>query len=55
MKRQGLPLAEIAGTTGLHEGSVRRILYDLARRLAITRRAAAPSDSTSSSTSTSTV
>jgi RNA polymerase sigma factor (sigma-70 family) len=34
MKRQGVPLAEIADRTGLHEGSVRRILYDLARRLA---------------------
>jgi RNA polymerase sigma-70 factor (ECF subfamily) len=34
LKRQGLPLAEIAGRTGLHEGSVRRILYDLAARLA---------------------
>jgi RNA polymerase sigma factor (sigma-70 family) len=33
-KRQGLPLAEIAAKTGLHEGSVRRILYDLARRMA---------------------
>ncbi len=36
-KRQGLPLAEIAARTGLHEGSVRRILYDLAARLAIER------------------
>ncbi len=34
LKRQGLPLAEIATRTGLHEGSVRRILYDLAARLA---------------------
>jgi RNA polymerase sigma-70 factor (ECF subfamily) len=33
-KRQGLPLREIAACVGLHEGSVRRILYDLARRLA---------------------
>jgi RNA polymerase sigma factor (sigma-70 family) len=33
LKRQGLPLAEIAGRTGLHEGSVRRILYDLAAQL----------------------
>ncbi len=37
LKRQGLPLAEIASRTGLHEGSVRRILYDLARRLATER------------------
>lgn len=32
LKRQGLSLAEIASRTGLHESSVRRILYDLARR-----------------------
>jgi RNA polymerase sigma-70 factor (ECF subfamily) len=38
LKRQGVPLAEIAGRTGLHEGSVRRILYDLAKRLADRRR-----------------
>ncbi len=40
LKRQGLPLAEIAARTGYHEGSVRRILYDLARRLAVPRRTA---------------
>jgi RNA polymerase sigma-70 factor (ECF subfamily) len=34
LKQQGLPLAEIAARVGLHEGSVRRILYDLAKRLA---------------------
>jgi RNA polymerase sigma-70 factor (ECF subfamily) len=34
LKRQGLPLAEIAARTGLHESSVRRILYALARKLA---------------------
>jgi RNA polymerase sigma factor (sigma-70 family) len=34
MKRQGLPLAEIARRTGLHEGSIRRIIYELARRMA---------------------
>jgi RNA polymerase sigma-70 factor (ECF subfamily) len=34
LKRQGLPLAEIAARTGLHASSVRRILYDLAKRLA---------------------
>jgi RNA polymerase sigma-70 factor (ECF subfamily) len=38
-RRQGLPLAEIAARAGLHEGSVRRILYDVARRLASLRRA----------------
>jgi RNA polymerase sigma factor (sigma-70 family) len=34
LKRQGLPLEEIAKRVGLHEGSVRRIIYELARRLA---------------------
>jgi RNA polymerase sigma-70 factor (ECF subfamily) len=34
LKRQGLPLADIAARTGLHEGSVRRILRQLARQLA---------------------
>jgi RNA polymerase sigma factor (sigma-70 family) len=34
LKRQGCSLAEIAEKTGFHESSVRRILYDLARRLA---------------------
>jgi RNA polymerase sigma-70 factor (ECF subfamily) len=37
LKRQGCSLAEIAEQTGLHESSVRRILYDLARRLAVER------------------
>jgi RNA polymerase sigma-70 factor (ECF subfamily) len=37
LKRQGCSLAEIAAKTGLHESSVRRILYDLARRLAAQR------------------
>jgi RNA polymerase sigma-70 factor (ECF subfamily) len=37
LKRQGYSLAEIAARTGLHESSVRRILYDLARRLAALR------------------
>ncbi len=32
MKTLGAPLAEIADRTGLHESSVRRILYDLAGR-----------------------
>jgi RNA polymerase sigma-70 factor (ECF subfamily) len=41
-KQQGLPLAEIAARAGLHEGSVRRILYDVARRLARVRGAARP-------------
>lgn len=35
LKRQGLPLAEIAARTGLHEDSVRRIVRTLARRFAL--------------------
>jgi DNA-binding CsgD family transcriptional regulator len=35
LKRQGLPNSEIAVRIGLHEGSIRRILYELARRLAL--------------------
>lgn len=35
LKRDGLPLQEIAARTGLHEGSVRRILRRLARELAL--------------------
>jgi RNA polymerase sigma factor (sigma-70 family) len=35
LRRQGHALAEIADRTGLHEGSVRRILRRLARRLAL--------------------
>lgn len=35
LKRQGLSLAEIAARTGLHKGSVRRILYNLAQRLGV--------------------
>jgi RNA polymerase sigma factor (sigma-70 family) len=38
LKRQGLPNAEIARRTGLHEGSIRRIIYELARRMSIPRR-----------------
>lgn len=38
LKRQGMPNAEIARRIGLHEGSVRRILYELARRLSLPRR-----------------
>jgi RNA polymerase sigma factor (sigma-70 family) len=40
LKRQGVPNAEIARRVGLHEGSVRRILYELARRLSLPRRSA---------------
>jgi RNA polymerase sigma factor (sigma-70 family) len=35
LRREGLPMAEIAARTGLHEGSVRRILRRLARELAL--------------------
>jgi RNA polymerase sigma-70 factor (ECF subfamily) len=35
LKREGLPPAEIATRTGLHEGSVRRILRRLSRELAL--------------------
>ena len=41
LRMEGLLLAEIAARTGLHEGSVRRVLYDLARKLAISRGAGA--------------
>jgi RNA polymerase sigma-70 factor (ECF subfamily) len=37
LRRQGLALEEIARRTGLHEGSVRRVLRQLARRLALLR------------------
>jgi RNA polymerase sigma-70 factor (ECF subfamily) len=35
LKRQGLSLGAIAARTGLHEGSIRRILYDLASRMSL--------------------
>jgi len=35
LKRQGFGLGDIAVRTGLHEGSIRRILYDIARRFAL--------------------
>jgi RNA polymerase sigma factor (sigma-70 family) len=35
LKRQGFSLSEIAARSGLHESSVRRILYDIARRFAL--------------------
>ena len=41
LKRQGASIAEIAKRTKLHEGSVRRILYDVARRVARLRQEAA--------------
>jgi RNA polymerase sigma-70 factor (ECF subfamily) len=33
LRATGIPLAEIAARTGFHESSIRRIFYDLARRL----------------------
>ena len=42
LRREGLPLAEIAVRTGLHEGSVRRILRRLARELALREEPLAP-------------
>jgi RNA polymerase sigma-70 factor (ECF subfamily) len=35
LRRQGLTLDEVAARTGMHEGSVRRVLRQLARRLAL--------------------
>ncbi len=35
LKRQGLPIDELARRTGLHPGSIRRILRNLARKLAL--------------------
>jgi RNA polymerase sigma factor (sigma-70 family) len=43
LRRAGVPLAEIAARTGLHPGSIRRILRDLARRMAFKHRPVAPS------------
>ena len=42
LRRDGVPLAEIASWTGLHEGSVRRILYDLARSVAVRDKSRGP-------------
>jgi RNA polymerase sigma-70 factor (ECF subfamily) len=44
LKKQGHALEEIASRTGLHPSSVRRILYDLARRLALRRQTAVPAE-----------
>lgn len=38
LRRDGVPLEEIAARTGLHPGSIRRILRDLARKLAFKQR-----------------
>lgn len=42
LRREGLPLAEIAARTGLHEGSVRRILRKLSRELALLEKPLTP-------------
>ncbi len=36
LKRQGLPMEELVERTGLHPGSIRRILRNLARKMALT-------------------
>jgi RNA polymerase sigma factor (sigma-70 family) len=46
LKRQGASIEEIAERTNLHEGSVRRILYDIARRIARRRQQTAAPGST---------
>jgi RNA polymerase sigma factor (sigma-70 family) len=37
LKRQGMRNGEIAARTGMHEGSIRRILYEVAKRIAVAR------------------
>jgi RNA polymerase sigma-70 factor (ECF subfamily) len=44
LRRQGVLLTEIASRTGLHEGSVRRILRQLARQLALDQEPLAAGD-----------
>jgi RNA polymerase sigma-70 factor (ECF subfamily) len=50
LKRQGLPVVELAARTGLHPSSVRRILYDLAGQLA-RHQAGVPADGLTGGTS----
>jgi RNA polymerase sigma factor (sigma-70 family) len=40
LKRQGLPMEELVARTGLHAGSIRRIIRNLARKLALQQGAA---------------
>jgi RNA polymerase sigma-70 factor (ECF subfamily) len=42
LRREGCRIEEIAERTGLHAGSVRRILYDVARRMAALQKTAPP-------------
>jgi RNA polymerase sigma-70 factor (ECF subfamily) len=44
LKRDGVPLAQIATRTGLHPSSVRRILYDLLHRFMARRQPNGPED-----------
>jgi RNA polymerase sigma-70 factor (ECF subfamily) len=44
LRRQGLRLREIAERTGMHEGSIRRVLRQLARQLALQREPLAAED-----------
>jgi RNA polymerase sigma factor (sigma-70 family) len=48
LKRQGLTMDEIGALTGLHEGSVRRILRQLAREMAVREGASCPPSAESS-------
>jgi DNA-directed RNA polymerase specialized sigma24 family protein len=44
LRMHGHRITEIAARTSMHEGSVRRILYELARKLSIVRRPAPTDD-----------
>lgn len=48
LRLHGLKMSEIAERTGLHPGSVRRILYELARRLSLSAPHATPPVATDS-------
>lgn len=45
LKRAGVPLPEIAARTGLHPGSIRRILRDPAKKIAFKQKSVVPSES----------
>ncbi len=45
LKRQGLPMEELVARTGLHPGSIRRILRNLACKLALNDQAVASDES----------
>jgi RNA polymerase sigma-70 factor (ECF subfamily) len=44
LRRQGIPIPEIAARTGLHPGSIRRILRELARKMAFKQEPVGSSD-----------